>query len=124
MRSNESYAEKAAYIRILSDTYDCVGGGYCPDVGGGGRSDKFGSNHMCSERMNAVLDELELDRSTIKSVKIWTRSGASYGNEPAYQARIRLNSCGGMLYIDFNDSCRPKQTYTRGVCQIAGVSGY
>ncbi|MGF1631195.1 MAG: hypothetical protein ACFCUT_17105 [Kiloniellaceae bacterium] len=78
--------------------------------------------HACADVLKAhlagrAIEEEHLRAVTITSIRL---SGATLD----FQARVRLKSCQGSLYVDLKESCRIVQDYTRGDCEIAGVTRY
>jgi len=115
-------ADRAEFIRYFADIYGCSPGAPCT---AGIEGDKFASNHACSQKVNEVLENLKIGDGDVESITFRSPPpGPSNGGEAPYQARIRLRSCGGSLFVELSQQCGVKQTYTRGDCQIAGVSGY
>ncbi|WP_299617039.1 hypothetical protein [Pelagibius sp.] len=113
-------SEKDDIGRYLASLYNCDPGGKC--LGG---SDIASPKHACAESVNKLLSELEVAEGDIRGIHFTSPPpGPTSGAEPDYRARIRLKSCRGSLYVDLTEQCRVQQSYTRGDCEVAGVSGY
>jgi len=119
-RAKELLEKKEAYVRFLTDAYDCGPGGKCSDG-----SDLLASDHACSEKVDEALYGFGIIKDEITSIRIDSKiPGPSNGAEPDHHARVRLKTCQGSLYLDLGAQCSVKQSYTRGDCQVAGVSAY
>lgn len=119
-RAVEMLEKKETYVRILSATYDCSPGGACA-----GGPDATTAEHACSEEVDEHLDALSLKRADIKSITFSSPPpGPANAGAAPYQARVRMKSCQGSLYVDLGAQCTLKQSYTRGDCEVAGVSGF
>ena len=114
-------ADKDDIGRYLASLYDCTPGGKCLEGG----SDPLSSTAACSAEMREALDTLDIGRSDIQSVTMNDgRNVTGAGRWTAWQARVRLRSCSGSLYIELTERCTVRKSYTRGDCEVAGVSGY
>ncbi len=77
-------------------------------------------SHTCADSLKAYLSSRSIDNETTEV----TISDVISGGHWDYHARVRLKSCEGSLYVEMKDSCRVKKDYTRGDCEVAGVSAY
>lgn len=81
----------------------------------------------CSEEIAAYIDELPLDEGEVKEVRIMERTNIAddYGPDIfGVDAWIRLHSCSGFVVLNLNRACFLRQAYTRGDCQIEGLSNF
>ena len=114
--------DKSAFTEYFAAIYDCEAGGDCTtdDL-----SDRFATDHLCAQKLYDVLGELSLKRDDIKNITFSSPPpGPSNAGAAPYQARVRMKSCQGSLYVDLGAQCTVKQSYTRGDCEVAGVSGF
>lgn len=119
-RAEELLQKKESYVRFLTELYGCSPDGKCLDGG----TEPLASNHSCSPQVDKALERLNVSRSDIASITVRSESGHLYGNTPAHQAQVKLKNCEGTLFFDMSEQCRVKQSYTRGDCEIAGVSSF
>lgn len=114
-------SEKDDIGRYLAVLYDCDPGSKC--LAGG--SDPLSNTAACSAEMREALDALDIGSSDIRSVTMNDgRNVTGAGRWTAWEAKVRLKSCSGSLYIELTEQCAVRERYTRGDCEIAGVSGY
>ena len=81
----------------------------------------------CSKETMEHLDELPLAEGEIKSVRIMERVNIADDFGPdifGVDAWIRLNSCSGFLVLNMSRGCFLRQAYTRGDCEVEGLSNY
>lgn len=122
-RINELLQKKETYIRYLSESYDCSAGAGPGCIVEG--SDRATANHTCGTNVDEALAGLKVDNAEIKSVEIDSRTqGIGSVSDPHHTARIRLQSCRGSLYLELGAQCNLRKSYTRGDCEVAGVSAY
>ncbi len=119
-RVKELLQKRETYIRYLTEKYDCSPDGECLEPG----VDPLASNHSCSSQVDKALERLNVSRSDVARITVKSETGHLYGNTPAHQAQVKLKNCEGTLFLDMSEQCRVKQSYTRGDCEIAGVSAY
>jgi hypothetical protein len=112
----ELAADAAKIQAYLEGTYNCEAEGCY----GQKLSDwKF---HACADPLKSHLASRAVEDENLREVTITNvrRSGATLD----FQARVRLKTCEGSLYVDLTESCRVEKEYTRGDCEIDGVEGY
>lgn len=120
-RAAELLEKKEIYINYMTANYDCTPGGACRDP----LDPHAHQSHSCAEQVNRLLADLDIANSDVASVTYKSPPpGPSSGGTAPYQARIRLKSCQGSLYVDMSEQCSVKQSYTRGDCEVAGVSAF
>ena len=81
----------------------------------------------CANVVEKHLRELPLAAGEVKSVRIIERVNIANDFGPeifGVDAWVRLNSCAGWLIIEMTESCYARQSFTRGDCDIEGVSSY
>jgi hypothetical protein len=115
-RAKELAADAGKIRGYIETAYNCNGSGCY------GQKLSDWQFHACAdklkEHLNGLIDDPDdIDKVTISDVK----KSAKIDH---HQARVRLNSCQGSLYIDMRDSCYVEREYTRGDCKIAGVDGF
>ncbi len=81
---------------------------------------------VCLDAVDQALDELAIGQDERREISVLpqivtTRDG---GYVIGYDAWVRLHSCSGALIVDMRRTCKVKQTYTRGDCQIEGTKNY
>jgi hypothetical protein len=81
----------------------------------------------CRKEADAHLKTLLLARNQVKSVHMFNRNVGDtlrgIGTD-GHEAWVRLNTCSGWLVIQLSKGCYPRQTFTRGNCEVEGVSSY
>ncbi len=82
----------------------------------------------CDAAVDRRLDRLEINSADIKNISYTTQiqSTGRDGDtkERGVNAWVRLHSCRGYLVIDMDNTCRVRQVYTRGKCDIPGVKHF
>ena len=80
----------------------------------------------CDETVEAVLAELGLGEDVVRSIYVSPRiiSGRRGDRVSSIDVWVRLKGCAGALVLDLTRHCSVKQIYTRGDCQVPGVSAY
>ena len=101
-------------MAYLTDQYDC------PDADCGTDKGDDSASAPCRSEADEHLSTLPIEASDIKSVKMVKASSGGNGHE----AWVRLKSCQGSLIIELSKGCTPRQTFTRGACEIEGISSY
>ena len=112
--AREVLADRDKLTAYLKDQYDCSTGECGTDGENGSAS------APCRSEADEHLSSLPIEASDIKSVKMVRASSGGNGHE----AWVRLNSCEGSLVIELSKHCTPRQTFTRGQCEIEGISSY
>lgn len=109
-------AADADQIReYLEATYNCQGEGCY------GQRLSAWESHTCAGALQAHFDHRAISNEDLGEVAF---NNVISGGTNDYQARVRLKNCQGSLYVDLNQQCQVKKDYTRGDCQVAGVSSY
>lgn len=114
--AKELAADSKKIQEYLEATYNCTAEGCY----GQKLSDwKF---HACADQLVAYLASRSVSKDDLREITITNvrNSGATLD----YQARIRLKSCQGSLYVNMRESCWVERDFTRGDCEVAGVSQY
>jgi hypothetical protein len=110
-------ADASKIEEYLEATYGCEGEGcyglYLRDSW---------TDHECADALKAHLAHRAIALEGLREVSLYGTRLMS--GVPEYQARVRFMTCEGALYVDLKDSCVVKKDYTRGDCEVAGVSGY
>ncbi len=114
-------ADRDQLYAYLTNRYNCPGG-QCVPEGGDDSTDA-----PCRAEAEEHLKSLPLEENDIRSIHMRRGSFASsqvssgrWGSE----AWVRLDSCAGWLIIEMTESCYPRQAFTRGDCEVEGVSSY
>ncbi len=84
-------------------------------------------SERCAVAVERHLLRLPLAEGEVKSIRIIERVNIAddFGPEIfGVDAWLRLNSCSGWLVINMTAKCYVRQSYTRGDCQIEGLSNY
>ena len=82
---------------------------------------------QCARKAKIHLSELKISEDQvdamrlIERVRIDDRAGSDIAGIDAW---VRLKSCTGWLVINMSPSCFIRQSYTRGDCQVEGLSNY
>ncbi|MGF1592061.1 MAG: hypothetical protein ACFCUW_02205 [Kiloniellaceae bacterium] len=109
-------AADADQIReYLEATYDCSGAGCYGQRLGAWES------HSCAGALKTHFDSRAVSSEELDEVIF---NNVISGGKNDYQARVRLKSCQGSLYVELNQQCQVKKDYTRGDCEVAGVGRY
>ncbi|WP_193370046.1 hypothetical protein [Pelagibius marinus] len=108
-------------LAYLQDAYDCPAGQCAPEVGDTSLS------APCRAEADEHLAGLPIDGRDIVSVMM--RNGSRQGSQMStgkkgYEAWVRLNSCQGWVIIELSKGCYPRRAFTRGECEIDGISSY
>ena len=80
----------------------------------------------CAEAAEKVLQSLPLGSDAVTSIR-YERILSPRTQGPSLlgvRAWVKLESCSGFLVIDMTRSCFVRQSYTRGNCEIEGVTRY
>ncbi len=81
----------------------------------------------CAAEVRDHLADLPLSQGDVKSVRIMERVNIAddFGPEIfGVDAWVRLHSCSGYLVLNMSRGCFLRQAYTRGDCQVEGLSNY
>lgn len=81
----------------------------------------------CAAEVRDHLADLPLAQGDVKSVRIMERVNIAddFGPEIfGVDAWVRLHSCSGYLVLNMSRGCFLRQAYTRGDCQVEGLSNY
>jgi len=82
---------------------------------------------QCARKAKIHLSELKISEDEvdamrlIERVRIDDRAGSDVAGIDAW---VRLKSCSGWLVINMSPACFIRQSYTRGDCQVEGLSNY
>lgn len=82
---------------------------------------------QCARKAKTHLSDLNISEDEvgamrlIERVRIDDRAGSDVAGIDAW---VRLKSCSGWLVINMSPSCFIRQSYTRGDCQVEGLSNY
>lgn len=114
-------ADRDQLYAYLTRRYDCPDGQCAPE--GGNNS----ASAPCRAEADDHLAGLPIDSRDIESVMM--RNGSRQGSQMStgkkgYEAWVRLNSCQGWVVIELSTGCYPRQTFTRGDCEIEGISSF
>lgn len=108
-------------LAYLQDTYDCVAGQCAPDEGDPSLL------ATCRAEADEHLMSLPVGTDDIKGVWMVPRNAGATRlttGKAGHEAWVRLKSCSGWLIIDLSKGCTPRQAFTRGECEIEGISSY
>lgn len=117
----ELLADREDLAAYLTETYDCPGGLCAPDQG-----DKSAAA-PCRSEAEEHLSSLAVEARDIKSMSMVQRNAGATRlttGKSGHEAWVRLKSCQGWLIVELSKSCYPRQTFTRGDCDIKGISSY
>ena len=78
-----------------------------------------GDDPDCTDREG--VDSADVSSLTVRR-QVQSNRGRS--RVTGFEAWVRLRSCEGALIIEFTRDCRQRQAYTRGKCEISGLSAY
>ena len=78
----------------------------------------------CDDEIAAQLASLGVEQSSIRSIYVSQRRDTrrSGSRIVGVDVWVRLNGCTGALVLDMTRHCTLRQAYTRGDCQVPGVS--
>ncbi|GAB4230819.1 MAG: hypothetical protein Tsb0032_37130 [Kiloniellaceae bacterium] len=117
--AREVLADRDKLTAYLKDQYDCSTG-ECDEADSAASS-------PCRTELDEYLAGLPIEADDIRSLKVMTlrpaireRSNARF----SHQVRVDLKSCSGYLEVQLTESCYPRNTFTRGDCEIEGISSY
>ncbi len=80
------------------------------------------ANRQCVAAVEQHLQSLGLDAGAIAQTKYVTDiANLEFGNVREYQAWTPLKACAGGLVTKLTTSCRVKETYARGDCNVPGA---
>lgn len=120
--AKEILGDRDQLVAYLTEKYDCPGGDCGQEKG------NTSLTAACRTETDEHLASLPLNFADIKSVSMITRNveaGNMFtGGKVGHEAWVRLKSCPGWLVIDLSKHCTPRQSYTRGDCDIEGIKGY
>lgn len=114
-------ADRDQLWAYLTDRYDCPGGTCAPQGGDASAS------AVCRPEVDEHLKSLPLKIDDVKSVHMVSRNAGQTRlttGKAGHEAWVRLNSCAGWLVIEMSKVCFPRQSFTRGACEIEGVKGF
>ena len=119
-RVNDEVKDLAADAKKIQEyleaTYKCI------DEGCYGQKLSDWQFHSCADALLAHLADRSVNKDDLRDVTITSvRNAASM---QSYQARVRLKSCEGSLYVNMKESCTIVRDFTRGDCEVAGVAQY
>ncbi len=79
-------------------------------------------HHGCGPAVERHLRSLNLQAGAIEHTEIIaTIPNLEFGTPNEYQAWTSLTSCSGSLVTKLTTTCRVKESYSRGNCQVPGV---
>ncbi len=81
----------------------------------------------CSDEIADYVAELPLEDGEVRELRIMERTNIADDFGPdifGVDAWIRLNSCSGFVVLNLNSACFMRQAYTRGDCQVDGLSNF
>ena len=80
----------------------------------------------CDTEVADVLWSAEIDTSRVRSIYTSPRLdiGRNQTQVVGLQVWVRLADCKGALVLDFLPSCKLQQIYTRGGCEVRGISSF
>jgi hypothetical protein len=81
------------------------------------------ANERCAGAVERHLRGLGLEVGAVEQTSLITEyASLEMGTTRGIQAWTSLKDCSGSLVTQLTTSCRIKDTYTRGDCQVAGVT--
>ncbi len=114
-------ADRDQLWAYLTDRYDCPGGECAPEGG------DVSADAPCRAEAEAHVKTLAVNANDVKSITMrrgsFVSSQVSSGNW-GNEAWVQLKSCEGWLIVEMTKGCYPRQTFTRGACEIEGVKGF
>ena len=120
--AKEILGDRDQLVAYLTEKYDCPGGDCGQEKG------NTSLTAACRAETDEHLMSLPISSDDIKSVKMLDRNAddvqAISSGKPGHEAWVRLNSCPGWLIIELSKHCTPRQSFTRGDCDIEGIKGY
>ena len=81
----------------------------------------------CSAVIQQELDRASVPQTRIESISINPIRRDVRGNDNktvGLRARARLNDCPGSFVVETDRTCRVRQVYTRGMCNVPGVKSF
>ena len=77
----------------------------------------------CEATVSERLDRLNVDPSDIRSIVYKAQRQLGRNNERVIRilAWVSLQSCKGYLVVDMSPTCRVRQVYGRGACDLGGA---
>ncbi len=78
----------------------------------------------CERTVAERLDRLNVDRSDVRSIFYEVRRQAGRDTTRVFDilAWVSFHSCKGNLVIQMDRHCHVRQVYTRGECEVPGIS--
>ncbi len=115
--AKELVADELQIRAYIEATYKCIG-----EACHGKSLASEWRSHTCGDVLAEHLSSYGIEEKDVRAVGFTNvrHSGATLD----YQARVRLKSCQGSIYVDLNEHCRVEKNYTRGDCTIEGIKGY
>ena len=119
--AREILADRDKLVAYLADKYDCPGGD-CAEEGGG-----EAASRPCQTELDAHLSSLPLATNDVSAIRMVTKEpgvNERFRGNYKHQAWVTLKSCSGGLLVQLTESCQPRKTFSRGDCQVEGISSY
>ncbi len=81
---------------------------------------------QCLPTVEQEIEHIEFPRSRIDRIQMVRRQQDISGKRRTigFDGWVRLNDCPGSLIVDMDRSCRVRQVYVRGKCEVLGVKTY
>ncbi len=81
------------------------------------------TQHECQEMVAQRLDRLDVDAADIRKINYIPIYRYTREDEHliGFEAWVGLHSCRGSLVIDMSLTCRVRQVYGRGTCDLGGA---
>jgi len=114
-RASELVADAQKIEEYIEATYSCA------DEACYGQKFAAWKSHSCADDLMMHLAKRDVTEHDLREVNI---RDLFVGSVRQISARVRLKSCEGSLYVEFSESCRIKNDYTQGDCELAGVDAY
>ncbi len=84
------------------------------------------SRQRCLTVVQREIDRIGLPRSRIDRIQISRQRREIRDNQRTvgFDGWVRLNDCPGSLVVDMDKNCRVRQVYSRGMCDVPGVTSF
>ena len=83
----------------------------------------YGADHTCANTVAKELEKAQIDEGRIESV-LYSRQILGDNYFEGYHVWVSLKGSPGYFMIDLDPTCRCRQVYTRGGCEVAGVKSF
>ncbi len=82
--------------------------------------------NTCSAVVQQEIDRVGIPQTRIDRINISRQSRDIRGNTrtTGFNGWVRLNDCPGSLVVDMDRSCRVRQVYVRGMCDVPNVKTF